>query len=89
MSTGLQGAELNYLAEYKKAYAVFKATKQFRSFILKNKTKVVVPHPIVRSLFVQNELGERRGNWVNSLKEYDLEFKPSTIIKGQALCKFL
>ena len=36
MSTGLQGAELNYPAIDKQAYAVFKAVKQFRPYILKN-----------------------------------------------------
>ena len=59
MSTGLQGAELNYPAIDKQAYAVFKAVKQFRPYILKNHTKVIVPHPAVRSIFVQKELGER------------------------------
>ena len=33
MSTGLQGAELNYLAVDKQEYAVFKAVKQFRPYI--------------------------------------------------------
>ena len=50
---------------------------------------MVVPHPAVRSLFVQKELGERRKNWVTSLQEYDLEFKPTTIIKGQGICKLM
>ena len=58
MSTELQGDELNYLAVDKQAYAVFKEEKQFRPYILKNKTKVAVPHPAVRSLFAQKELGE-------------------------------
>ena len=82
MSTGLQAAELNYLDVDKQAYAVLKAVKQFRPYILKNRTKVIVPHPAVRSLFIQKELGERRGNWVTALKEYDLEFKPASIVKG-------
>ena len=58
MSTGLQGDELNYPSMKKQAYAVFKKTKQFIPYILKNRTKVVVPHPTVRSLFLQKELGE-------------------------------
>ena len=62
MSIGLQRGKLNYPAMDKQAYAVFKAVKQFRPYILKNRTKVVVPHPAVRSLFVQKEIGERRGN---------------------------
>ena len=86
MSTGLQGAKLNHLAIDKQAYAVFKAVKQFRPYILKNQTKVIIPHPTVRSLFVQKELGERMGDWVIALQEYDLEFKPASIVKGQGLC---
>ena len=62
MSTGMQGVELNYPAVDKQAYAFFKAVKQFRPYIIKNHTKVIVPHLAVRSLFVQKELGERRGN---------------------------
>ena len=73
----------------KKSYAVFKAVKQFRSYIFKNRMKVIVPHPAVRSLFVQKELGERRGKWVITLQEYDLEFKPTSIVKGQGLCKLM
>ena len=89
MSTGLQGAELNYPAIDKQAYAVFKVVKQFKPYILKNRTKVIVPYPAVRSLLIQKELGERRGNWVIALQEYDLEFKPASIVKGQGLCKLM
>ena len=73
----------------KQDYVVFKAVKQFGPYILKNQTKVIVPHPVVRSLFVQKELGERRGNWVIALQEYDLEFKPSSIVRGKGLCKLM
>ena len=72
MRTSLQGDELNYPIVDKQAYAVFKVVKQFRPYILKNHTKVIVPHPAVQYLFVQKELGERRGNWVIALQEYDL-----------------
>ena len=89
MSTGLQGAKFNYPAIDKHAYAVFKVEKQFIPYILKNWTKVIVPHPAVRSLFVQKELGERSGNWVTALQEYHLEFKPDSIVKGQGLCKLM
>ena len=47
MSTKLQGVELNYPAVDKKAYAVYKAVKHFRPFILKNHTKVIVSHPAI------------------------------------------
>ena len=57
MSTSLQGAELNYPAIDKQAYAVFEEVKKFKPYILKNRTKVIVPHPAVRSIFVKKELG--------------------------------
>jgi len=31
-------------------------------------------------------MGERQGNWMTALQEYDLEFKPITIVKCQGLC---
>jgi hypothetical protein len=61
MSTNIQGSELNYPAIDK---VLYKAVKHFRTYILKNHTKVIVPHPKVRSLFTQQEMGERRGNWM-------------------------
>jgi hypothetical protein len=89
MSTGLQGVELNYPPVDKQAFVVYNSIKQFRPYILKNHTKVVVPYPGIRSLFFQRELGERRGNWMITLQEYDLEIKPSNIVKGHGLCKLV
>ena len=89
MSIGLQGIELNYPTVDKQAYAVFKAVKQFRPYILKNMTKFIMPHPAIQNRFVQKELGERRENWVTVLQEYDLEFKPTTIFIGNGLCKLM
>jgi hypothetical protein len=68
---------------------VYKVVKHFRSYILKNHTKVIVPHPVVRSLYTQQELGERRGNWMTFIQEFDLEIKPSHIVKGQGLCRLV
>jgi hypothetical protein len=47
MITNLQGADLKYPTINKQGYTVYKAVKHFRSYILKNHTKVIVPHPPV------------------------------------------
>eukprot|EP00253_Pinus_taeda_P010682 PITA_10682 len=73
----------------KQAYAVFKAIKYFRSFALKTHTKVIVPFPTIRKLLVQKDVGEKRGNWVTALQEYDIEIKPANIVRGQGFCKML
>eukprot|EP00253_Pinus_taeda_P025044 PITA_25044 len=88
-SSNLQGAELNYSDVEKQAYAVFKAIKYFRPFLLKTHTKIIVPFPAVRNLLVQKDVGEKRPNWVTALQEYDVEIKPASIVKGQGFCKML
>jgi hypothetical protein len=67
MISSFKGVELNYPVVYRKAYVVFKEVKHFRSYLLKSRTKVIVPYPAVRNLLVQKELGEKRANWVTSL----------------------
>lgn len=88
-SSNLQGAELNYSYVEKQAYVVFKAIKYFRPFLLKTHTKIIVPFPTVRNLLVQKDVGEKRANWVTALQEYDVEIKPTSIVKGQGFCKML
>ena len=38
---------------------------------------------------IQKEPGDRRGNWLTTLQEYDLEIKPAKLVKGQGLCKLM
>jgi hypothetical protein len=59
MSTGLQGVELNYPPMDKKPFFFHKEIKKFRPHILMNHTKVIIPHPEVKSLFIQRDMGER------------------------------
>jgi hypothetical protein len=89
MSSAFKGAELNYPVVDQQAYVVFKEVKHFRSYLLKFKTKIIVPYPTVRNLLVQKELGEKRENWVTSLQEYDIEITPAQIVRGQGLCKLV
>lgn len=62
MSTNLHETQLKYPTNDKQDYVVFRAIKHFRYYILKNQTKVIVPHVAIRTLFVQQELWEREGN---------------------------
>src|ERR1700733_11766157 len=88
-SSNLQGAELNYSDVEKKVFAVFKAVKHYRPFLLKTHTKVIVPFSAVRQLLMQRELGEKRANWVTALQEYDLDIRPAKIVRGQGFCRIL
>jgi hypothetical protein len=67
MNSSFKGEKLNYPAVYQQAYAVFKAVKHFWSYLLKSRTKVILPCPAMRNLLVKKELGEKRENWMTSL----------------------
>eukprot|EP00253_Pinus_taeda_P007508 PITA_07508 len=88
-SSNFQGAELNYSEVENQAFAMYKAIKRYRPFLLKAHTKVIVPFSTVRQLLIQRELGEKRANWVTTLQEYDLEIKPAKIVRGQGFCRLL
>ena len=62
MSVVLQGPKLNYPNIDKHSYVVYKVVNQFQPYLLKN--QCIIPHPAVRSLFIQKELGEKRANSV-------------------------
>ena len=87
MSSKFKGVELNYHEVDKQAFAIFKSVKHFRPYLLKSRTKVIVPYPSVRNLLVHKYLGEKGAPLMTTLQEYDLEIKPSTVVKGQGLCK--
>ena len=57
------------------------------AYLLKAKTKVIVPHLAVRALFMQKEMGDERGNRLTALQEFDLEIKPTQIVRGKGLCR--
>ena len=70
MRSNLKGAELNYHKLDKQAFSMFKAVKHFRPYLLKSKTKVIVPFSAVRNMLVQKDLGEKRAHWMAALQEY-------------------
>jgi hypothetical protein len=49
MSSAFKGENLNYPAVDQQAYAVFKVVKHFRSYLLKSRTKVIVPYPLLET----------------------------------------
>ena len=52
MSVELDEAQLKYLEVDKQAYAFFKLVKHFLPYLLKSQTKVIVPYPAVRNIFI-------------------------------------
>ena len=73
----------------KQAYALVKSLKHFRTYIGYSKVIGYAPHTVVKDIPCQQDCLGIRGTWVSKIQEYDLEIKPSKLIKGQGLAKML
>ena len=89
MSRALQHSELNYTTMEKQAYALVKSLKHFRTYVGYSKIIGYVPHATVKDIMSQQDCLGIRGKWVSKIQEYDLEIKPTKLIKGQGLAKML
>jgi hypothetical protein len=85
----LRDSELNYSITEKQAYALVKSLKHFRNYVGYNKIKAYVPYPTVKNVLSQQDCMCTRGKWVSKIQEYDLEIKPTKIVKGQGLAQML
>ena len=73
----------------KKLYALVKALKPFRVYILHSRIIAYVPTTVVKDILVQPDSEEKRGWWIAKILEYDLEIRPTMLIKGQGLACLL
>jgi hypothetical protein len=81
-SKTLRDSPLKYDIMEKKAYALVKALKEFRVYILHSHTISYVPNSSVKDILTQPDPEGKRGKWIVVLLEYDLEIKPTKLIKG-------
>eukprot|EP00253_Pinus_taeda_P026384 PITA_26384 len=65
------------------------ALKDFRVYILHSHILAYVPNATAKDVLVQTNLEGRRGKWITALLEYDLEIKPTKLVKGQGLAKLM
>eukprot|EP00253_Pinus_taeda_P031465 PITA_31465 len=88
-SRALRDAPLKYQIMEKQAYALVKAIKDFRIYILYSHVIAYVPKAVVKDILTQEGLEGKRGKWIASILEYDIEIKPTKLIKGQGLAKLM
>jgi hypothetical protein len=73
----------------KQAYAMVKALKYFRTYVLYSRIIDYVPTSSVKDILVQPDSEKKRGRWLAKIQEFDLEVKLTKIVKGQGLEKLL
>jgi hypothetical protein len=88
-SRTLRDSPLRYDIMEKQAYALVKALKEFRTYILHSHVIAYVPSNSVKDILTQPDPEGRRGKWIVVMLEYDLEIKPTKMIKGQGLAKLM
>jgi hypothetical protein len=87
MSKALHSSELNYTIMEKQAYALVKYLKHFRIYVGYSKIVEYVPHSAVKDIQSQQDCLGVRGKWVSKIQKYDLEIKPTKLVKGQGLAQ--
>jgi hypothetical protein len=88
-SRALRDAEVKYDIMEKQAYALVKALKAFRVYVLHSKIIAYVPSASVKDILIQPDIDGRRSKWIARILEFDLEIKPTKLVKGQGLAKLL
>jgi hypothetical protein len=88
-SKSLRDIELRYDIMENKAYAMVKALKAFRTYVLHSKVIAYIPTSSVKDILVQSDSDGKRGWWLAKIQEFDLEIKSTRLVKGQGLAKLL
>ena len=73
----------------KQAFSLVKSIKDFRVYILHSHTITYVLNAVMKDILTQDNPDGRRGKWIYVILEYDMEIKPTKLIKGQGLAKLM
>jgi hypothetical protein len=66
-----------------------KALKDFRIYVLHSRIIAYVPSAAIKDILIQPGIDGRRRKWIAKILEFDLEIKPTKLVKGQGLAKLL
>ena len=67
----------------KKAYSLNKSLKCFKVYVLHSHIISYVPSNVVKSILTQPDLEGKGAKCIDVLLEYDIEIKPTKLIKGK------
>jgi len=73
----------------KQVFSLVKAIKDFRVYILHSHIISYVPNAVVKYILTQDNPDRKKWKWIVLILEYDIEIKPTKLIKGQGLAKLM
>jgi hypothetical protein len=88
-SRAFRDAEMRYNIMGKKGYALVKSLKDFRIYVLHSRIISYVPSSSIKEILIQRDIDGKRRKWIAKLLEFDLEIKPTKLVKGQGLARIL
>lgn len=88
-SKSLSPTEVKYEINENKAYALLKAVKHFRPYLVGAELIAYVPNAVGKDIFRQTKVTGKRCQWINQIQEFNIELKISQAIKGQGLAKLM
>jgi len=59
-----------------------KSLKAFRIYVLQSNTIAYVPTTAVKDILLQGDSEGKRVRWIAKIQEYDVEIRPTKLIKG-------
>lgn len=81
-SKTLQASELNYDLNEKQAYALVKAVKSFRLYLVGATVIAYVPNAVVKDIFRQSQATRRRCRWINQIQEFNIDIQITRLVRG-------
>lgn len=88
-SKNLRDVEQRYDIIEKYAYALIKSLKALRVYILHSKIVAYVPSAAIKDVLTQLDVDGRREKWIAKMIEFNIELKPTKLVRGQGLAKLL
>ena len=88
VSKRLLDAETRYTSMEKLVYALIHASRKLRPYFQAHKVEVRTAYPLRQIMHKPEETG-RMMKWAIELGKFDINYKPRTAIKGQALADFI
>nr|GEV43084.1 reverse transcriptase domain-containing protein [Tanacetum cinerariifolium] len=88
ISRALQGLEINYSPMEKLVLAQVHASKRLKRYFQAHPIIVITDQPI-KQVLLKPKITERMQKWSIELREYNIQYMPRTLVKGQILADFI
>ena len=66
-----------------------KSLKAFRVYIFHSRIIAYVPSASMNEILIQPDLYGKRSKWISKILKFDLEMKPTKLVKGKGLARLL